>query len=136
MRRFSGASMKPNAIDGAANLDFPEVEAWHEFLRFLAIPVPPEVNQDAARELNEAIVDTQPLTQLLNRHRRLAIAKAPLAWRIRVLRRIAQLDPVNPVWELTSKKMGKRSAQTDPGGTRKQRSARATRNQPQACATN
>ncbi len=93
------ASMKPNAIDGAANLDFPEVEAWHEFLRFLAIPVPPEVNQDAARELNEAIVDTQPLTELLNRHRRLAIAKAPLAWRIRVLRRIAQLDPVNPVWE-------------------------------------
>ncbi len=93
------ASMKPNAIDDAANLDFPEVEAWREFLRFLSIPVPPEVNQDAARQLNEAIVDTQPLTELLNRHRRLAIAKAPLAWRIRVLRRIAQLDPVNPVWE-------------------------------------
>lgn len=93
------ACMKPNAIDGAANLDFPEVEAWHEFLRFLAIPVPPEVNHDAARQLNEAIVDSQPLTELLDRHRRLAIAKAPLAWRIRVLRRIAKLDPTNSVWE-------------------------------------
>lgn len=93
------ASLEPNAIDDAANLDFPEVGEWLEILQFLLITVPPEVDQDAAQQINEAIVETQPLNELLNRHRRLAIAKAPLPWRLKVLRRIAQVDPMNSVWE-------------------------------------
>ncbi|MGB7328996.1 MAG: hypothetical protein WBD31_29215 [Rubripirellula sp.] len=93
------ASLHPNAIDGAADLDFPEITEWIDILQFLGVDVPTLVDQDAAEQVNEAIVETQPLNELLQRHRRLAIAKAPLRWRLRVLRRIAHLDAMNPVWE-------------------------------------
>ena len=93
------ASMAPNAIQTAADLDFPEVEEWMEILQFLGIRVPPSVDREATGQLNEAIVDTQPLGELLRKHRRLAIAKAPLAWRLRVLRQIAKLDPGNALWQ-------------------------------------
>lgn len=93
------ASMPPNAIDAAAALDFPEFGEWCEILQFLGVPVPEELNRDLADQLSEAIVDTQPLEGLLTQHRRLAIARAPLAWRLKVLRRIAEMDPMNQVWE-------------------------------------
>lgn len=93
------ASMSPNAIDAAAALDFPEFGEWCEILQFLGVPVPEELNRDLADQLSEAIVDTQPLEGLLTQHRRLAIARAPLAWRLKVLRRIAEMDPMNQVWE-------------------------------------
>lgn len=93
------ANLNPNAIEAAANLDFPEVGEWTEILQFLGVAVPPAIDHDAARQLNEAIVETQPLNELLNRHRKLAIAKAPLSWRLKVLRRIAEVDPMNPLWE-------------------------------------
>ncbi len=93
------ASLQPNVLDRAAELDFPEVGEWLEILQFLGVPVPALVDQNAAQQLNEAIVETQPLNELLRRHRKLAIAKAPLRWRLKVLRRIAQVDPMNHVWE-------------------------------------
>lgn len=93
------ASMPPNAIDAAAALDFPEFGEWCDILQFLGVPVPEELNRDLADQLSEAIVDTQPLEGLLTQHRRLAIARAPLAWRLKVLRRIAEMDPMNQVWE-------------------------------------
>ncbi|WP_164104223.1 coiled-coil domain-containing protein [Candidatus Laterigemmans baculatus] len=93
------ASLHPNAIEGAANLDFPEYEDWFEILQFLAIPLPPDLDRDAAEQLNEAIVETQPLNKILKQHRRLAIARAPLAWRLRILRRLAALDLTSSVWE-------------------------------------
>jgi hypothetical protein len=93
------ASMNPNALDAAAALDFPEFGDWCEVLQFLGIPVPAEVQRDLADQIHEAIVDTQPLEGMLRKHRRLAIARAPLAWRLNTLRAIAKLDPTNPVWE-------------------------------------
>ncbi|TWU65938.1 hypothetical protein [Crateriforma conspicua] len=93
------ASLRPNALEAAAALDFPEVEEWFEVLQFLEVPLPTPVDQDAVQQINEAIVETQPLAELFKRHRRLAIAKAPLPWRLKVLRRIAALDPMNGVWQ-------------------------------------
>lgn len=98
---IQSASLPPNAIDDAVKLDFPdaELEDWFDILQFLDIPVPPAVNRDLVDQLNEAIVDTQPIDALLKQHRRLAIARAPLAWRLKVLRRIATVDSVSTVWE-------------------------------------
>jgi|GEM_PF-3947333 len=93
------ASLAPNAIDAAAALDFPEFEEWCDILQFLGIRTPQELNRDLADQLGEAIVDEQPLHGLLKQHRRLAIARAPLRWRLKILRRIAEIDSMNGVWE-------------------------------------
>lgn len=92
------ASLSPNALDAAAALDFPEYDDWCEVLQLLDIPVPKELERDLADQIHEAIVETQPLDSILKRHRRLAIARAPLTWRLNTLRAIAKLDPTNPVW--------------------------------------
>ncbi len=92
------ASMKPNLLDWCARLDFPEIDDWLEILKFYGIPVPPLLDRAAAQQLQEAIVDEQPLEELLRQHRQLAIGKAPLSWRLKVLRRLAQIDSVNSVW--------------------------------------
>jgi hypothetical protein len=92
------AEMKPKLIELAANLDFPEMDEWVEILKFYGIQVPTLLDRDAATQLQEAVVEEQPLEEILRQHRRLAIAKAPLSWRLRVLRRLAHLDAKNPVW--------------------------------------
>jgi hypothetical protein len=92
------AAMKPNVLDWCARLDFPEIDDWFEILKFYGISVPPLLDRVAAQQLQEAIVDEQPLEELLRQHRRLAIGKAPLSWRLKVLRRLAQIDSVNSVW--------------------------------------
>ena len=92
------AGMRPNLIEWCARLDFPEIEDWFEILQFFQVPLPRALNRDAVRQLQEALVDEQPLEELLRQHRRLAIGKAPIGWRLHVLRRIAQVDSANPVW--------------------------------------
>jgi len=98
---IQSASIPPNAIDSAAKLDLPDAEReeWFDILQFLEIPVPSTLDRDLVEQLNEAIVEIQPLEELLKRQRRLAIARAPLAWRLKVLHRIAEVDPITPVWE-------------------------------------
>ncbi|MDV6033995.1 MAG: hypothetical protein F9B45_28670 [Phycisphaera sp. RhM] len=91
--------MTPNALDAAAELEFPEWDEWNEILQFMGIPLPPKLNQDYVAQINEAIIESLPLDALLRRHRRLAIAKAPLAVRLRTLRQIARVDSANSVWQ-------------------------------------
>jgi hypothetical protein len=92
------ASMRPNVLDWAAALDFAELEDWVGILQFLGITAPTNLDRDAAKHIQEAIVEEQSLEDLLRQHRRLAIAKAPLAWRLKLLRRIRDVDAINPVW--------------------------------------
>jgi hypothetical protein len=92
------ATIKPHVLDVAADLDFPELADWVEILQFYGIELPENLDRDAVAQLNEAFVDEQPLEELLRQHRRMAIAKAPLAWRVGVLRKIAKIDAMNPVW--------------------------------------
>ena len=90
--------MAPNLLDVAADLEFPEFAEWIEILQFYSIDVPDNLDADAVAQINEALIEEQPLEELLRQHRRLAIAKAPLAWRLKVLRQIAELDSLNTVW--------------------------------------
>lgn len=92
------ADLEPRLLDQVALLDFPELEDWEEILRFYGIEVPTSLLLDVALQLQDAMVNEQPLEAVLKQHRRLAIARAPLSWRLRVLRQIVQLDPVNPNW--------------------------------------
>jgi hypothetical protein len=90
--------MTPNALDAAAELQFPEWDEWNEILQFMGIPLPPKLDEDFVAQINEAIIESLPLEALLRRHRRLAIAKAPLSVRLRTLRQIARVDSSNKVW--------------------------------------
>jgi hypothetical protein len=49
--------------------------------------------------LNQAYALEQPLSALLQRHRLLALARAPLSGRIEVLRKLAELDVNNAIWQ-------------------------------------
>lgn len=92
------ANIRPNLFDWSASLDFVELDDWLGILQFFHIPQPPRIHQIAVQQLNEALVEEQPLENLLRQHRRLAIGKAPLAWRLKVLRGIAKLDTNNGFW--------------------------------------
>src|SRR5262249_5026189 len=48
--------------------------------------------------LNEAYSDDQPVEELLRKHRVLALGRAPLGIRLRLMRRIGDLDSRNPAW--------------------------------------
>lgn len=95
---IQSANRRPNVMDTAVGLDFAERFEWQEILQFLGVPVPQQLDQDKVQQLNEAIVETQPIEELLKQHRKLAIARAPLNWRLKVLRRIAEVDTMNPIW--------------------------------------
>lgn len=93
------ATTAPDALDLAAELEFPEIVEWIDVLKNLSIRPPSRVNRNAVLQINEAILESQPIENLLKTHRRLAIARAPLALRLKTLRRIAKLDTANPVWQ-------------------------------------
>jgi hypothetical protein len=92
------ARMKPDLLEAAATLDFPELPDLIDILRLLECKPPEIVDRDSIGQLNEAFIEEKPLEEMLKLHRRLAIAKAPLPARLRLLRKIADRDPMNSVW--------------------------------------
>jgi hypothetical protein len=92
------ARMKPDLLEAAATLDFPELPDLIDILRLLECKPPEIVDRDSIGQLNEAFIEEKPLEEMLKLHRRLAIAKAPLPARLRLLRKIAERDPMNAVW--------------------------------------
>ncbi len=92
------AEAEPVLLDVVAVLDFPERSDFHETLIFYALPEPPQLLLKIAKDLNQAYAEEQPLEELLPRHRRLALLRAPVLERLQVLRQIAELDQDNPLW--------------------------------------
>lgn len=94
------AEAAPNLLDQVALLDFPERAEWEELASlYEELRKPTPLLIEVAEELNEAYAIEQPLQKLLSRHRLLALAQAPLAKRIEVLRKLHQLDPSSTFWE-------------------------------------
>jgi hypothetical protein len=58
----------------------------------------PALPDDLAAELNDAYSVSAPVERLLQRHRAAALARAPLATRVDILRRLAAADSANPAW--------------------------------------
>jgi len=92
------AKAEPDLLDMAAVLDFPERAEWDELAIRYGWAKAPALGVDHAHALNEAYGEEDPLQDLLRRHRRLALARAPLTQRLEVMRQIAQLDTNNPIW--------------------------------------
>ena len=93
------ASIAPDVVDDASVFDFPEAEEWFDILQLLGVPAPPAVNRERANQINAAIVENQRLTGQLKNHRKMALARAPLAWRLKVLRQLVENDPLNLSWK-------------------------------------
>jgi len=91
--------IEPNLLDVVALLDFPERSAWTETANRCGIAPPPALLLDVAAALNEAYALEQPLAALLQQHRLLALTHGSLPTRIQVLRRLAELDVNNAVWQ-------------------------------------
>lgn len=92
------ATSRPDLLNVCASLDFTELDDWLEILKFYDVPLPNILIADAIQEVQVAMLDLQPLEDLLRQHRRLAIAKAPLAWRLKILRAIRSSDSGNGIW--------------------------------------
>ena len=86
-------------LDLVTALDIPEWDAWADYVRQFGIPPQPLLLIDVAGELNDAYGRSQSLDEVLSMHRLLALARSPLVERLSVLRRIAERDPENHVWQ-------------------------------------
>ncbi len=93
------AEVEPKVLDLVAVLDFPERAEWDDVVVTYELPQAERLLTSVADELNRAYNDQLPLEQLLEKHRLLALARAPLAWRLAILRRLAQADPESFFWE-------------------------------------
>lgn len=92
------AEQAPSLLDLVAQLDFPEREQWNEVLADSLLEQSPQIMLGAAEQLEQAYEERQAIAPLLEKHRLLAMAQAPLKSRIFILKKLAQKDPTNPIW--------------------------------------
>lgn len=92
------ADADPNLLAALAELDFSERTAWLDLVSIYDLPAPSDLDQANAEHLNTAYAEHDPLKNLMRKHRRLALARAPLRDRLAVLREFARIDPTNPIW--------------------------------------
>jgi hypothetical protein len=88
----------PSLIDQANELSLPRLDELIELLELYDLPTVSVVDTDAIEVLGDAMVELQSIDGLLKRQRKLALARAPLLWRLRTLRAIAAADPTSPHW--------------------------------------
>lgn len=93
------ADAAPNLLDTVAALDFPELEDWKNICLQYGLREPPRLLIEIAGGLNEAYAEAQPLVGLMAHHRLMALARVPLPARLRVLRRIADMDKTSAFWD-------------------------------------
>lgn len=93
------ADAEPALLDVLLIVDIPERGEWDDLCATYDLPRAPALMIDAAQELNEAYAIVRPIEVLLDRHRRLALERAPLAERIPVMRALAKADPESLFWE-------------------------------------
>ncbi|HEX4054693.1 MAG TPA: hypothetical protein VHX86_10550 [Tepidisphaeraceae bacterium] len=93
------AETEPNLLDLVVALDFPELPQWREACTLTNFREAPPLLMEVAAALNEVYAAEQGVSNLLAHHRLMALARAPLTQRLRLMRRIADLDPTSSFWE-------------------------------------
>ena len=100
------ADLQPVLLDAVAALDLPEWAKWTQVCASYSMKSPPRLLLEAAQELNEAYAAEQPLAPLLERHRVLALGRAPIRERLAVIQQLAAMDPATVLWEEDLKTFG------------------------------
>ena len=80
--------ISPNLIESVEVLYLAEQDMWQQLVESQGLSLGEPLLVDRAGDLNEAYALQQPLAELMKRHRLLAIAHAPLAERLAVLRKL------------------------------------------------
>jgi hypothetical protein len=91
------SEQEPSLLDFVDELDAVHAD-WKSLLMQWGRELPPDLEIEIAAELNAAYSELLPLEQLLRKHRLLAIARAPLIARLKVLRQIVHKDNANSSW--------------------------------------
>lgn len=92
------ADAKPNLLDAVAVLDFDGRSELLEIIGMYFIDPPEPLLLEVATALNSAYAEHEPLKKMLDLHRVLALGRAPLTERLAVLRSLAELDNITPLW--------------------------------------
>ncbi|NOY80011.1 MAG: hypothetical protein GXP31_03295 [Kiritimatiellaeota bacterium] len=92
------AQVPPLLIELVDTVTFPEVTKWRNICADLEMTVFPPLRMEIVDRLRQECSTEEFLSPLLHEYRRL-VHQGALDERIRVLRRIRELDPENPVWE-------------------------------------
>ena len=85
----------------AARLNLEDREEWPELERFLVVAgvgFPPKIDFDTLSSLESAHAELEGLRRPLDRLRRMALERAPVAQRLSVLRELRRADSTKPVW--------------------------------------
>ena len=93
------AEAAPNLLDLVAALDLPELPEWEAVCFRFELVEPPSLLLETAASLNEAYAQDLPAQGLMAYHRLLALARAPMKSRLLVMRRLADLEPANNLWD-------------------------------------
>lgn len=81
------------------SVDFGSAPAWYEFCEQEGLRLPPLLESEViAGIIDEVYAESADLYRQLMLHRRMALARAPLAERLRVLRSICRADPNDGGW--------------------------------------
>jgi hypothetical protein len=92
------AEQVPSVLDTVQLLDCPELPILEELMANQGMVLPPGILFEIATQLNAAYHEERELGPLLRDYRLLALSRAPLKMRLRVLRRIAAKDPASMFW--------------------------------------
>jgi hypothetical protein len=80
-------------------VDFAAAPAWYDFCEREGLTLPPILESEViAGIIDEVYAESANLSRLLRVHRRMALGRAPLAERLKVLRRICRGDPKDSSW--------------------------------------
>ncbi|MHC4561150.1 MAG: ATP-binding protein [Planctomycetota bacterium] len=94
------AKAQPDLRVEADALNFSELGQWLDLCECCSLPAPYVLDQDVV----DAVIDdvyglSHTRNELLRLHRRMAMGRAPLAHRLRVLRKLRQVDSDSNVWK-------------------------------------
>lgn len=85
----------------AARLNLEDREEWPELEQFFVVSgvgFPPKIDFETLSALESAFSEIEALRRPLDRLRRMALERAPVGERLRVLRELRKADPTKPVW--------------------------------------
>lgn len=92
------AEAQPDLLEIVNILSFAELDEWQELAAGYGLDRPQPLKLDVAAAISQAYGLEQQLEKLLKQHRRLALERAPVKERLKVLRRIAATDVTAQYW--------------------------------------
>src|SRR5579885_3465557 len=99
------AEAEPDLLEVVSTLDFAGRENWDSVVSMYDLPSVEPLLMEVAEALNEAYALQEPVKKLLDKHRLLALSRAPLKQRLAVLWKLVEQDPTLGTWETDASEM-------------------------------